>query len=396
MSRLNSHYLKLKREYIFPLIDKKLYDLKQKHPNAEVLNFGVGDIALPLAPSIIQAICKATEQMGKSEYIQGYGPSEGYPFLREVIAAHEYAPFSITPEEIFISDGINTDISNIQELFASDTIFGIPNPSYPVYLDVNIMAGRSSKIVTLPCNKDSGFVPKPPYVHCDVVYLCSPNNPTGIAMNKQELTEWIDYAKKENAILLYDNAYSAFIRSRDTPLSIYEIDGAKEVAIEFKSFSKNAGFTGLRCSYSVFPKQVTGKIRNQKISVHTLWQRRQNTKFNGVSYPIQRGAEAVFSEVGKTETRSQVSSYLEQATLFRQELQTMGYQVYGGLDSPYIWWETPKGKTSWDFFDILLEKCQLIAIPGQGFGSKGEGYIRLSAFTTQDKVKEALKRIQSL
>lgn len=396
MAELNPHYQKLHREYIFPVIDKKLEELRSKVPAADVLNFGVGDIALPLAPSIVAAICSSIEEMGHVETMRGYGPSEGYLFLREAIAKNEYAQFGLSADEVFISDGINSDIANIQELFSMDAMIGIPDPTYPVYLDANVMAGRGDKIVILPCTEKTGFLPVPPDVHCDVIYLCSPNNPTGVAMNRGELTAWVEYAKREKAIILFDNAYTAFITSPDVPLSIYEIDGAKEVAIEMRSFSKNAGFTGLRCSYTILPQQVTAMAEGKLTQLHPLWMRRQNTKFNGVAYPIQKGALATYTAQGKKETTGQVSLYQAQAKAFREGLTRLGYTVFGGLDSPYIWWKTPEGLKSWDFFDRLLEKCHLLAIPGTGFGQCGEGFIRISAFTTEDKVKEALQRIQTL
>lgn len=367
---INSNFLDLKREYIFPIIEKKLEILDK----STVINLGIGDIAFPLAPSIVQAICEATEEMGKR--VIGYGPSEGYMFLRKAIAEREYT--NIAPEEIFISDGINTDTGNIHELFKRDSTVAVADPAYPVYLDTNIIAGN--KVHLLPCTEDTRFVPRPPSYKCDVVYLCSPNNPTGVAMNYQELEDWIAYAKKWGSILLIDNAYAAFIRSKDVPKTIYEIPGARDVAIEFKSFSKTAGFTGLRCAYTVVPKNTP---------FFTLWKKRQNIKSNGVSYPIQKGALA---SLGCLEAEAQVESYLAQASRIKNSLQN----AFGGIDSPYIWWKTPQGLSSWEFFDLLLAKCGVLCIPGSGFGKSGEGFVRLSAFTTEDKARFAVNRLSKI
>jgi LL-diaminopimelate aminotransferase len=388
MARLNSYYKKLSREYIFPIIEEKLSELQKKSPQDIPINLGVGDIALPLAPSIAHAICKATQEMTTNP--RGYGPSDGYLFLKEAILKNQYAHLGISTDEIFISDGTNTDAASIQELFSLNNIIGILDPTYPVYLDTNIMAGRSSKIRLLPCTKDNGFCPSPPQEHCDVVYLCTPNNPTGVAFTRAALKEWILYAQKEKAILVIDHAYDAFVTSPDVPQTIFEIEGAKDVAIEFKSFSKSAGFTGLRCAYTVLPKSVhNGEL-------HPMWKKRQSTKSNGVSYPIQKGAEAVFSSQGRQETRAQVAAYLEEAKRLKEGLTKMGYTCFGGTDSPFIWWKTPQNLTSWEFFDLLLDKCQIISVPGSGFGKHGEGYVRLSAFTTPNLSTLALEKICNL
>ena len=396
MAKINPHYQELKREYIFPVIEQKLADLKKRFPKATILNLGIGDIAQPLVPSIVKAICLATKEMGEESSLRGYGPSEGYDFLRKAIAKNEFAHLGIDASEIFISDGANSDTANIQELFDVDNTIAITDPTYPVYLDTNVMAGRGSKILFLPCTEKTGFLPVPPKKHCDLVYLCSPSNPTGVAFTRKELAAWIDYAKKEGAIILYDNAYVAFITSPNVPQSIFEIEGAKEVAVEFRSFSKSAGFTGLRCAYTILPKTVQANLGRKEVSLHSLWKRRQNTKSNGVAYPIQRGAEAVFTKQGQKETKAQVQSYLEQGTLLRKGLTSLGYKCYGGVDSPYIWWKTPQKFSSWEFFDLLLEKCHLISVPGRGFGPSGEGYVRLSCFTHSLIAKEALKRIAKL
>jgi LL-diaminopimelate aminotransferase len=387
MAKLNSHYKKLRREYIFPIIEQKLAELEGK---VSLINLGIGDISLPLAPSVAQAIQGAVQEMTTSEGKRGYGPSEGYLFLREAIARHAYAHVGIAPDEIFISDGANTDTANIQEIFSSSVRLGIADPTYPVYLDTNIMAGRGKKITLLPCTEKSRFCPVPPGDRCDVIYLCTPGNPTGVAMTRKEMQAWVDYAHQEKALLLIDNAYEAFVTSNDVPQTIFEIEGAKEVAIEFRSFSKSAGFTGLRCAYTVLPKQL------HKGAIHALWKRRQATKSNGVAYPIQRGAEAVFSPQGHAETKAQVATYQKAATILRDGILKLGYTCWGGIDAPYIWWKTPKDLSSWEFFDQLLHRCHILAIPGRGFGEHGEGYVRLSTFTTPEMAQSANERLCAL
>ena len=395
MVKLNSNFSRLKREYIFPIIEQKLAELKSARPDVKVINFGIGDIALPLAPSIAKAITLAVDEMTQEKGMKGYGPHNGYAFLREAIASNEFSHLGISPEEIFISDGANSDTVNILELFTSAAVVGITDPTYPAYLDSSIISGRK-KILHFPCLPEHDFAPQPPDVHCDLIYLCSPNNPTGIAMTRAQLQRWVDYALKEQALLLIDNAYEAFISSPDVPRSIFELPGAKECAIEFRSFSKSAGFTGLRCAYAILPKTVNARLGKKSVSLHAFWNRRQATKFNGVAYPIQRGAEATYTKVGKEETRAQVASYLAQAKRLKDGLKGLRFTCYGGIDSPYIWWKTPKSKSSWEFFDDLLHKCHLISIPGRGFGAHGEGYVRLSAFTTPDKTTLALERFHQI
>jgi LL-diaminopimelate aminotransferase len=389
MVQLNAHFKKLKREYVFPIIERKLAEAREKHPQLSVVNLGVGDVALPLVPHVAKAICGATEEMTTQPGMRGYGPSEGYSFLREAISQKCYAGI-ISPEEIFVSDGTNGDATNIQELFSSKCKIGIPDPTYPAYLDSAIIGGRLSKVTLLPCTEETKFCPVPPNEHLDVIYLCSPNNPTGVAMNRVQLKAWIDYAKREDAIILIDNAYEAFVTSPDVPRSIYEIEGAKAVAIEFRSFSKSAGFTGLRCAYTVVPQAI------EQGTMHTLWMKRQSIKFNGVSYPIQRGAEASLSPEGMKETQNQVREYLQQGKILSDGLGKLGFSSVGGHDAPYIWWKAPPGKTSWEFFDEILAKCHLISIPGRGFGRFGEGYIRLSTFTTHEQTNLALDRLCAL
>lgn len=395
MAKLNPHFSLLKRAYIFPIIEEKLEKLKGAHPSVQVLNFGIGDIALPLAPSVAKAISDAAQEMTTPEGMKGYGPSSGYRFLKEAIAKHEFSHLGISPEEILISDGANSDTVNIAELFSSRSVIAITDPTYPAYLDSNRLAGRN-KILSIPCLEENRFAPQPPKEHCDLIYLCTPNNPTGMAMNRSELEQWVAYALREKALLLVDNAYEAFITSRDVPHSIFEIPGAKECAIEFRSFSKSAGFTGLRCAYAVIPNSVCVYSGRKKIPVRPFFEKRQSIKFNGVAYPIQKGAEAVYTLRGKQETREQVDTYLAQATLLREGLKQLGHTCYGGVDAPYLFWKTPQGVSSWDFFDTLLEKCHLISIPGIGFGPCGEGYVRLSAFTTAENAKLALNRLQQL
>lgn len=393
---LNKNFDLLKREYIFPIIEKKLEDLLKSVPKSEVVNLGIGDVALPLSPSVAKAIASACYEMTRPETLRGYGPSAGYPFLRQEIAQNEYSKLQIQANEIFISDGINTDITAIQELFAPGLKIAIPDPTYPAYLDSNIIAGRAHDIHLLPCTKETGFVPAVPTEHFDLIFLVSPSNPTGVAMNRIQLKEWIDYARREKAIIFFDAAYAAFINSAEVPHSIFEIPGAHEVAIEFRSFSKSAGFTGIRCSYTVISKHLKVDSGDKKVSLKDLWNKRQNIKYNGLAYPIQRGAEATYSESGKQETKSQVLYYLAQAKKLKAGLIAQGFECYGGEDSPYIWWKTPNNLGSWEFFDLLLEKCHIVAVPGEGFGNCGKGYIRLSAFTTEEKVNQALNNIQAL
>jgi len=394
MAKSNPHFQKLRREYIFPIIEKKLFELREENPHADIVNVGIGDVALPLAPSVGAAITTAVNEMTLQESIRGYGPSEGYSFLRKAIAEGDYKDLPVQWEEIFISDGINTDIANITELFHPKSTVAIPDPTYPVYLDSNLIAGR--KVLLMPCLEETGCLPCVPNEPIDVIYLCSPSNPTGVAMTRSQLKAFVDYAKTNNSVILYDNAYSAFITSKDVPRSIYEIEGAIDVAVEFRSFSKSAGFTGLRCGYTVVPKALTMLQNKKKVSLWNLWSKRISIKSNGVSYPIQRGAESCYSIQGKQETLSQVDSYLANAKALREGLQALGHTCFGGVDSPYVWWKVPSGYSSWEFFDVLLKQCQLVAIPGRGFGEHGEGFIRLSAFTKLSKVHTALERIKKI
>jgi LL-diaminopimelate aminotransferase len=395
MVKLNPSFGHLKKEYIFPIIDQKLAELKKERSDLDILNFGVGDIALPLAPAIAKAIAQGIDEMTTKEGIKGYGPHNGYLFLREAIVKNEFAHLGFTPEEVFISEGANSDTVNIQELFSLSSIIGITDPTYPAYLDSAILSGRK-KIIFLPCLPENRFAPLPPEEHCDLIYLCSPNNPTGMAMTRSELQPWVDYALKRRALLLIDNAYETFITSADVPRSIFELPGSKECAIEFRSFSKTAGFTGLRCAYTILPMTVKAQLGRKFLPLHPYWNRRQATKFNGVAYPIQRGAEAVYTKEGQEQTRAQIALYLAAAKRLKEGLTQLGFTCYGGIDSPYLWWKAPQGQSSWEFFDLLLKKCHLISIPGSGFGTHGEGYVRLSAFTTPDKTTLALERFQQI
>lgn len=395
MAAINSCFRRLKRTYIFSLIEEKIATLSSKILSDQLINLSIGDIAFPLTTSVAHAMSQAVLEMGTVSGIKGYGPSNGYLFLREAIANTQFAHLQITPDEIFISDGINTDITNILDVFSLSCSVAIPDPTYPAYLDATILSGRK-KITALPCLERHQFHPQPPSEPCDLIYLCSPNNPTGVAMNRALLTDWVHYALKHKAVLFFDHAYEAFIRSEDVPRSIFEIPGAKNCAIEFRSFSKSAGFTGLRCSYTIFPKALKGHYKNQELCLHTLWGRRQAAKSNGVAYPIQKGALATLDSRGQEEIQLQVNTYLSQAKSLKQGLIQLGFDCYGGIDSPYIWIKTPKKKSSWEFFEELLTKCHLISIPGVGFGKYGEGFVRFSAFATPDKIDLALKRINQL
>lgn len=392
MAKINANLLKISRKYIFPVIEEKMQALKEREKNISIVNMGVGDICLPLAPTVAEALKAATDEMKLSPH--GYGPAEGYSFLREKLA-EEYGSVGISPDEIFITEGINTALCQMEELFSLEECVAISDPSYPVYFDSNVMVGRSN-ITLIPCKEENGFLPKPPKEkHFDMIYLCSPHNPTGVAMNRKQLKEWVDYARSHRAIIFFDAAYEAFITSEDVPRSIYEIEGAKEVALEFRSFSKGAGFTGLRLGYVTVPKQLSLSFENQSLALHKYWKMRQNTKTNGVSYPLQKAALACLSGEGKMETRSQVAHYQRQATKIKSSLQKMGFTCFGGIDSPYIWWKVPFG-TSWEFFDYLLNTLKIVAIPGVGFGSSGEGYIRLSAFVTDHTAEQAITRLEGI
>lgn len=408
MVRINQHYQKLKAGYLFPEIGRRVREFQQACPDVEVIRLGIGDVVLPLSPAVIQAFHTAVDEMGRVESFRGYGPEQGYPFLIEAILEHEYAPrgVKLKPSEVFVSDGSKCDTGNIQEIFGLDNAVAVTDPVYPVYVDTNVMAGRTGPIgpdgrygqlIYLPATRENNFSPALPSTRADLIYLCSPNNPTGAVLDRASLQQWVDYARQHRSIILFDAAYEAFIQDPQLPHSIYEISGAEEVAIEFRSFSKQAGFTGTRCAYTVVPEQLTAtNEKGSALSVNGLWHRRQTTKFNGVSYPVQRAAMACYSDVGRREMRQLITYYMDNAALIRSSLQGMGLEVFGGQHAPYIWMATPPGLDSWGFFDKLLNEVHVVGTPGVGFGAAGEGYFRLSAFGFREKIVEALQRIKNM
>ncbi|HSX37655.1 MAG TPA: LL-diaminopimelate aminotransferase [Chlamydiales bacterium] len=404
MVKLNHHFAKLKEGYLFPEIEKKVDDYRKKNSNCKIIDLGIGDITQPLPKTAVSALAEAALEMGSPASFRGYGPPEGYLFLRDAIQKMEYAGLSIQAHEIFVSDGAQSDIANFQELFDQDNRIAIPDPTYPVYLDSNIIAGRTRALLKngryggttyLVCTEKNGFEPQIPLSsRIDLIYLCSPNNPTGIALDRTRLKTWVDYARRNKSVILFDGAYSAFITNPDAPRSIYEIEGAREVAVEFRTFSKSAGFTGLRCSYTVVPEDLKIYDFGKEHCLHSLWKRRHDTKFNGVAYPVQRAAAALFTEQGQEEVKALVRTYLERTGLLRQGLQNLGYTVYGGKDAPFLWCKTPSNMTSWQFFDFLLEHYQIVSIPGSGFGQSGEGFVRFSGFANPATLQMALQRLQ--
>ncbi len=403
MIRINEHYRKLKSSYLFSEIAKRVAAFQQAHPETEVIKLGIGDVTLPLPPACLEAFHRAVDEMGQEATFRGYGPEQGYPFLREKIAEHDFASrgASIDPTEIFISDGAKCDTGNFQELFAADIRVAIPDPVYPVYLDTNVMAGRTGEasggryagMTYLPSTAENGFIPELPSEPVDLIYLCFPNNPTGATIDKNRLKAWVDYARTNRALILFDAAYEVFIRDDALPHSIFEIDGAREVAVEFRSLSKTAGFTGTRCAFTVVPKECTAYTAGgEPISVHSLWHRRHTTKFNGVSYPVQRAAEAIFTDAGRVQVKERIDYYLANAAIIRKAAKDLGYSCVGGVNSPYIWID---GKTdSWAFFDVLLNRAGVVCTPGAGFGPCGEGYIRISAFNSRQNVERAMERMK--
>ena len=404
MIRINENYTKLKASYLFTDIARRVTAFVAANPTKPVIRLGIGDVTEPLPPVCIAALHAATDEMAKRETFKGYGPEQGYAFLREAVAAHDYAArgCAIEADEIFISDGSKCDCGNIQEIFSLDTRLAIPDPVYPVYIDTNVMAGRTganvdgrySGVTYLDSTPANGFVPAIPAVATDLIYLCFPNNPTGAVATKAQLAAWVAYAKKNQAIILFDSAYEAYIRDPAIPHSIYEIEGARDVAIEFRSFSKTAGFTGTRCAYTVVPKSLKAfDAAGKEQSVHALWNRRHTTKFNGVAYPIQKAAAAIFTPEGQQQTRALTDFYLGNAQLIRDAMAKLGLPCVGGDNAPYIWINT--GRDSWEFFDLLLNKAQVVCTPGAGFGKCGEGHVRISAFNTRANVEAALARIAS-
>ena len=394
--KVNEHYLNLEASYLFPKIAQKTAEFKAQNPSAKVISLGIGDVTQPLVPAVINAMQKAVLEMGKKETFRGYGPEQGYDFLIKAIIKNDYEKRGITldNDEVFVSDGAKCDVGNIQEIFSKDCVVLLTDPIYPVYRDTNIMAGR--KILKVPATKENNFTPAPPKEHSDIIYICSPNNPTGATMRKEQLAQWVAYAKKEQAVIIYDSAYEAYIQDENLPHSIYEIEGAKEVSIEVRSYSKTAGFTGTRCAYMVVPKVLKGFANGKEISLNAMWRRRHTTKFNGVSYIIQRGAEAIYTDEGKKQIKQTIAYYMENAKIISAALRDLGYTVYGGKNAPYIWLEVPKGYTSFEFFEKLLKECALVCTPGSGFGEAGEGYCRLTAFGSRENTLEALERIKKL
>jgi len=406
MALLNENYLKLPGNYLFAEIAKRVTSFKNQQPDAKIIRLGIGDVTQPLPPAVIAAMHDAVNEMAQAETFRGYGPDLGYDFLIRKIIENDYNSRGITLEEdeVFVSDGAKCDVGNIQEIFATNNTVAITDPVYPVYLDTNVMAGRTGElkndgkfggIVYMACNAENNFTPELPAGKVDLIYLCVPNNPTGTTLPKSELKKWVDYARKNGAVILFDSAYEAYIQEPDIPHSIYEVEGAKEVAIEFRSFSKTAGFTGTRCAYTVVPKTVLATTcEGKNHSLNKLWNRRFATKFNGVSYIIQRGAEAVYSPAGKQQVKTVVDYYMANAQIIREGLKSAGMEVYGGVNAPYIWLKTPNKLDSWDFFDKLLNEVHIVGTPGTGFGPSGTGYFRLTAFGNRENTEEAIARIQ--
>ncbi len=404
MFTINENYLKLPGSYLFSDIAKKVDAYKASHPDAEVIRLGIGDVTQPLAPAVIDALHQAVDEMGNAGTFRGYAPDLGYEFLREAVAENDFKVrgCDIDKDEIFISDGAKSDSSNIQEIFGPDDKIAICDPVYPVYLESNAMAGRAgdydeatgkwSKVIYMPCVKENGFVPDLPKEVPDLIYLCFPNNPTGSAIRKEQLQDWVDYANEHGSVILYDSAYEAFISEEDVPHSVYECEGARTCAIEMRSFSKKAGFTGMRLGYTVVPKD----LKCGDVSLHSLWARRHGTKYNGAPYIQQKAGAAVYTKEGEEQTKKQVAYYLRNAKVIKDGLAEAGYSVYGGVNAPYVWMETPKGMTSWEFFDYLLNEANVVGTPGSGFGPSGEGYFRLTAFGSYENTVAALERIRKL
>ena len=405
MALVNEHFLKLQSNYLFSDIAKKVNSFKITHPKQKIIRMGIGDVTQPLAPAVIEAMHKAVNEMASKETFHGYGPEQGYPFLIDAIIKNDYESIgvSLEPSEVFISDGAKSDCGNIGDLLRHDNSIGVTDPVYPVYIDSNVMSGRTgtwengiwSDVVYIPCTAENQFVPELPSRRVDIIYLCYPNNPTGTTLTKEEPKKWVNYALANDAIIMYDSAYEAYIQDPTIPHSIYEIKGAKKVAIEFRSFSKTAGFTGVRCGYTVIPKEVSATtLKGERIFLNKLWHRRQCTKFNGTSYITQRGAEAVYSPEGKKQIRQTINYYMNNAKLMKEGLEACGLQVYGGTNAPYLWVKTPDGLSSWKFFEKLLYEVFIVSTPGVGFGPSGEGYLRLTAFGDHDDTIEAIQRIQ--
>ena len=392
--KVNGHYTKIQGSYLFSEIAERVKTFKATHPEKKVISLGIGDVTQPIVPAVIEAIHQATDEMASAATMRGYAPYQGYDFLIDAILQRDFKGrgIDLSADEIFVSDGAKSDTGNIGDILSSDNKVAITDPAYPVYIDTNKMAGRS--IGLLPCSPDNGFFPEFPKQRVDVIYLCYPNNPTGTTLTKSQLKMWVDYALQHRALILFDAAYEAFISEEDVPHSIYEIEGAKQVAIEFRSFSKTAGFTGLRCGYTVVPKELTCMEGGKQISLNNLWFRRQSTKFNGTAYIIQRAAEAVYTPEGQSQIKETIAYYMENARIIKESLEGMGLTTYGGINAPYIWLKTPKNCSSWDFFDMLLNEKQIVSTPGVGFGQSGEGFVRLTAFGKREETLEAVNKLR--
>ena len=408
MVHINENYLQLPGSYLFSEIARRINQYKSAHPDAEIIRLGIGDVTQPLTPAVIKGLHNAIDEMAEAKTFRGYGPEQGYSFLLKQIIEHDFKPLGIEldEDEVFVSDGAKCDTGNIQEIFGLDNIIAVTDPVYPVYVDSNVMAGRSGnlnkdgryeKIVYLPCTEANGLKPELPQTRVDIIYLCFPNNPTGMTLTKAELKPWVDYARQNKAIILFDAAYEAYIQEPDIPHSIYEIEGAKEVALEFRSYSKTAGFTGTRCAYCVVPKTVMAyDAKGEAHSLNRFWLRRQTTKFNGVSYPVQAAAAATYTPEGKAQIQAIIDYYMANAKIIREGLQNLGFKIYGGINAPYIWLKTPGALGSWEFFDKLLNEVQIVGTPGAGFGPSGEGYFRLTAFGSRENTVRAMERIKRL
>lgn len=404
MYKINTNYQKLPGNYLFSTIAKKVAAYKEANPDADLIRLGIGDVTQPLVPKVIEALHKSVDEMGHAETFHGYAPDLGYPFLRDILVEKVYKPLKaeVYSDEIFVSDGAKSDSGNIQELFSVDNIIAVTDPVYPVYIDSNVMAGRCgtydeasgkwSDVVYMPCVRENGFVPEFPKRKMDIIYLCNPNNPTGTTLNKKQLQDWVDYANREGALIIYDAAYESYITEDDVPHSIYECEGARTCAIEIRSFSKNAGFTGVRLGFTVVPKDLV----SNGASLHDMWARRHGTKFNGAPYIVQRAGEAVYSDEGQKQVKEEVAYYMRNAHTIKAGLADAGFEVYGGINAPYIWLKTPENMTSWDFFDYLLDKAHVVGTPGAGFGPSGEGYFRLTAFGSYENTLAALERIKKI
>jgi LL-diaminopimelate aminotransferase len=407
VARINDNYLQLKSSYLFTEIAKRVKAFQAAHPEAKVIRLGIGDVTRPLAPAVIRSLHDAVDEMAHTETFRGYGPEPGYEFLAELIAKHDYGSRGVTiaVDEIFVSDGAKSDTGNFQEIFSADSVVALTDPVYPVYLDSTVMTGRAGKgdnagrydrVVYMPCIAENGFQPPFPDRPVDMVYLCFPNNPTGAVLDRAALKRWVDWARRAGTVLLYDAAYESYIQDPDIPHSIYEVEGAREVAVEFRSFSKTAGFTGTRCAFTVVPKDLHGRSASgESVSLNALWLRRQSTKFNGVPYIIQKGAAAVYTPEGQKQVRATIDYYMDNARVIREGLESAGLTVYGARNAPYIWVKTPAGLNSWGFFDKLLNEAHVVGTPGAGFGPSGEGYFRLTAFGAKDQTQEAVERIKA-